>query len=103
MTQSATDKLLPCPFCGGDAVLGTWDNGYYSGYKVTCCVKISADADATKHQVIEKWNTRAVPDYVKQMVEAIRKAAEYINDGRPALADLELAMAINNLPEELRG
>ena len=68
-------ELKPCPFCGGEANIGsvkfseTSDQaklngrtvGYY-GQCVQCCCNLSFDIGrATKEQAITEWNTRINP------------------------------------------
>lgn len=46
-------KLLPCPFCGGEAELDE-----YCGKYVVFCKNSSCSWRETKEQAIEAWNTR---------------------------------------------
>ena len=48
------DELKPCPFCGGEAV-----RGMLSVWCSKCGVETEKDGDATKEELIEKWNTRS--------------------------------------------
>lgn len=53
-----TDKLLPCPFCGGEAKVK--DGG--PGNKYAQCVKCYACTDDHVHErAISAWNARAIP------------------------------------------
>lgn len=76
MTDNRTIELLPCPFCGGDAVLFTRDSAYW----VQCITKgdepmggcLNGTAVYKRHseipaldydpreKAIEAWNTRQV-------------------------------------------
>ena len=49
-------SLLPCPFCGGEAISRGSD---YEGYWVTCkgCMAFPYKKN-TREQAIEAWNTR---------------------------------------------
>ena len=56
-----TEKLKPCPFCGGEAVLD--DDFFYTdepAYIISCnkCYS-SSDVYDTEHEAIEAWNRRA--------------------------------------------
>lgn len=49
-------KLLPCPFCGGDARL----INFYGLYMVDCeTCRIATDTYHEKEDAIKTWNTRA--------------------------------------------
>ena len=73
-----TDKLKPCPFCGGEAevydyeskhdiydpdTLGYVDTEYYTKYGVGCvlCGCIVADRNS-ETEAIEAWNRRATDE-----------------------------------------
>jgi len=67
------DKLLPCPFCGGEAELDThqgyrsMSTGNIGNRVVVYCTKCDADMgtcvedvpDIHPNEVIERWNRRA--------------------------------------------
>ena len=71
-----TDKLKPCPFCGGNAKLITSapsklfsDEGETIHFKVKCdaddtgCIGAFVNLwEITKERAIEKWNRRAEND-----------------------------------------
>lgn len=62
-----TDKLLPCPFCGGEAeVFDYFNQGKQkTRWQVNCtkCMGAFGENDS-KHEAIEKWNKRVnVPLY----------------------------------------
>ena len=49
------DELKPCPFCGGEAVLGMDFDWFY-----VYCINCQAQIEKTyKEEAIEAWNRRA--------------------------------------------
>ena len=78
-----TDKLLPCPFCGGEATIS---DGGYSGEKFLArCRDLSCPAASgfirkTHDEAIAAWNRRAdhLPDATKMVSNAdrIRKTTD---------------------------
>lgn len=73
MSDNQTPKLLPCPFCGGEAMLG--QDPTHGSWAVQC---LGCDAEYISHQdpadvVAAGWNRRA--DLVPQVdVEGLRWA-----------------------------
>lgn len=64
--MTTTDKLLPCPFCGGDNVTVFGPVGWYRDYGIShsCAVFYNGTGDFTvgaksKAQAIAAWNRRA--------------------------------------------
>lgn len=61
MTHEVSD-LKPCPFCGADAYMWSWNYG-----TAIQCSKFDPDAHLiqvrgmTSTEAIERWNTRAEP------------------------------------------
>lgn len=55
-------KLLPCPFCGGEAIaedlLGDYWHVYCQQCKAGTSIFNESDLGNTKEQAIEAWNTR---------------------------------------------
>lgn len=112
MTDRQTE-LLPCPFCGylakEDEPLHKRDYSRVICTNGECGVHISADdLDDDFEVAAKKWNTRATPDYVKPLVEALRSIAY-----RPLGGDTETyfcgvnmqntaKQALLKLPEDLR-
>ncbi len=59
MTNSVTQDLLPCPFCGGPASVGATTTGYIVECNNAAC-EVNPDAFAKfKHSAIAAWNRRA--------------------------------------------
>ena len=66
--QCYDDRLLPCPFCGGKAILGKSDRypqeKRITGYSVFCenhnCIIAIADSQyaKTEKEIIDIWNNR---------------------------------------------
>ena len=48
-------KLLPCPFCGGNATISK-----YPGFYMARCLKCGVETNvfAMKEQAVDAWNTR---------------------------------------------
>lgn len=64
-----TDKLKPCPFCGGEA---KWFNTESKVYCVKCCCSTAAFID--KRDATKSWNTRKPMDrIVEQLEEEIKQ------------------------------
>jgi Lar family restriction alleviation protein len=66
--RQMTDKLLPCPFCGGDATLSSDSNVEHDReirYWIVRCQKALCDASVgescnfSRELAIDKWNSRA--------------------------------------------
>ena len=54
-----SEKLKPCPFCGSDAIMWSWNGGVVvecSKYN-QCCHRASVEGK-TEAEAIEKWNHR---------------------------------------------
>ena len=68
-------KLLPCPFCGGEAEMGE-DYSYWHGlllsYKPHCSkcgCNIGMFSDKT--EAIEKWNTRKPMERIVEIIKEV--------------------------------
>lgn len=60
-------KLLPCPFCGGEAVFYYDDvDSYAVGCKICCDVDPITTWEKTMESAAEKWNTRKPVDDVME-------------------------------------
>lgn len=87
-------KLLPCPFCGGEAnVYEQKHREYQSTYFVSCkgCHCKSMER-IEKDIVIEKWNTRKPIDNIMEQLEEEKEYSHsdfsrYINEYELSLDD----------------
>lgn len=60
-TFEAEAKLLPCPFCGGEGVIGTNEIDFEEWPDVTCndCgIWMDAIEGQGLPELVERWNTR---------------------------------------------
>lgn len=66
------DKLKPCPFCGGEAVLKDWKVAWENGATIKCmsCGKAISESvergNGWRDRTVAEWNTRARFEAVKQ-------------------------------------
>ena len=74
------DKLLPCPFCGGEAIVYTDEetNCYMIGCKSNCAVEPMTEWCETEENAIAQWNTRKPMERIVEQVEDKRE--EMLND-----------------------
>lgn len=65
------DKLKPCPFCGGKAIIDGCDETLW----ITICKKCNASIDykETKQDAIDAWNRRIEPTFTLDELDAIRR------------------------------
>ena len=53
------EKLLMCPFCGGEARIWKSDKGYRKDFSVSCLgCKVQGWIFRTEQEAINAWNTR---------------------------------------------
>ena len=72
-------KLLPCPFCGGEAILH--HNGLTEKDHVTCLDCYCRTKDSiTKEEAIKQWNTRKPMERIVERLE--EKKQEYLEGFR---------------------
>lgn len=77
-----SDELKPCPFCGGEALIGqTLDNAWYAMCAKDHCSKLECYW-RTKAEAITAWNTRA------PSADHIANAGKMITPGYEELEDL---------------
>lgn len=64
-----SDKLKPCPFCGGEArLIG------HSPYSITCCnCRTTTVICNTPDDAIDAWNNRVQPTFTPDELDAIRR------------------------------
>lgn len=79
-----TDKLLPCPFCGGAATADHQDNGVGSFWIVCDNVKGGCGCEGPYHQTPEDaeaaWNRRSPPPETNVAGDAAEHALEVFKD-----------------------
>ena len=66
-----SDKLKPCPFCGGKAIVSGCDDTLWSVICKKCAASI--DYNETKQEAIESWNLRIEPTFTLDELDAIRR------------------------------
>ena len=64
-------KLLPCPFCGGEAIKTAFSWGNISDeYSIKCTICGASTTVLKSEEVIKAWNTRKpIDDIVERLVE----------------------------------
>lgn len=70
MTQTPTDalRLVPCPFCSGEAEIVHIDEGENAGGSCVSCTKCQASSNVEfefKENFVSNWNRRAAPTGAK--------------------------------------
>lgn len=85
--EIASEELLPCPFCGGEAYIKEESDAFSGIYNVARCkecgVEVSVYVNMTKtfewnrQRVIEKWNRRPSPVQketdIGEVIESIKQ------------------------------
>lgn len=99
-----TDKLKPCPFCGGEATvydyeaeydiydpdtLGYVDTEHHTKYGVCCntCKAMMPEFNSEEAAIIS-WNNRSPMD---RIVEQLEKSAEGVKEKANTLPEIESA------------
>ena len=77
-----TDRLKPCPFCGGEAMALQNDEGYYyAGCKNAGCrgyVFYTFMHHPSEERAITAWNKRK-PIEIERVVEQLEREVEWAN------------------------
>jgi len=74
--ETMTDKPAPCPFCGGEALIGqTLDGAWYAWCAKDFCARLEAYW-RTEAEALTAWNARTVQ---AELVEALRDARTTIS------------------------
>ena len=80
------NKLLPCPFCGGEAKLikhfiVALDTEYRQVFCTSCCAKRPVEKFFTEEEAIKHWNTRKPMErIVEQLEESMNEAKNLWDD-----------------------
>lgn len=66
-----SNKLKPCPFCGGEAIIDGCDDTLW----IAICKKCNASIGykETKQEAIEEWNRRVQPTFTPDELDAIKR------------------------------
>ena len=66
-----SDKLKPCPFCGGHAIIDGCDDTLW----IVICKECNASIGykETEQEAIEAWNSRVQPTFTPDELDAIRR------------------------------
>ena len=66
-----SNKLKPCPFCGGHAIIDGCDDTLW----IVICKECNASIGykETKEEAIEEWNRRVQPTFTPDELDAIRR------------------------------
>lgn len=70
-------KLLPCPFCGGEAIV--YEDEQYNQYMIGCknCCAVEPMTEWTsKENAIAQWNTRKPMQEIVERLEEVSFLAE---------------------------
>lgn len=78
-----SDKLKPCPFCGGKAIIDGCDDTLW----ITICKKCNASIGykETKQDAIDAWNRRIEPTFTPDEIDIIARYMRQDFDGNGAL------------------
>ncbi len=65
-----SEKLLPCPFCGGKAEIGP--DEHYPDYPIIRCTGCGVYHFGS--HLVERWNRRVPPPTTKMIIDDLRRA-----------------------------
>lgn len=68
---SNTGKLMPCPFCGGEAVQG--QNRAWCGNFIPCPVSIIMDDDDQRSIPVDIWNNACAHKQIASLTERVKE------------------------------
>lgn len=77
------DKLKPCPFCGGEAIVDGCDDTLW----IVICKECNASIGhkETKEEAIEAWNKRIEPTFTPDEIDIIARYMRQDFEGNGAL------------------
>ena len=75
------DKLKPCPFCGGHAIIDGCDDTLWIVICKECNVSIGYKE--TECEAIDAWNKRVQPMFTPDERDAIKEMFEEHFEGKP--------------------
>lgn len=78
-----SDKLKPCPFCGGTPIVSGCDDTLWSVICKKCAASI--DYNETKQDAIIAWNSRVQPTFTPDELDLIARYMRQDFDGNGAL------------------
>ena len=71
------ERIKPCPFCGGEAVIHKSKFGYGVMCKTPFCCNLTSTHD-TKKEAIKTWNTRKPMERIVTDLEELR--ADFVGE-----------------------
>ena len=93
------NKLLKCPFCGGEAVIqGVRDRALCFALCVDCRMRTPSFQDL--ETAIRAWNTRTPMDNIVEKLEREKSKSIYDSDGAISVKDA-YAKSINIVKQEI--
>ena len=97
-----TDKLKPCPWCGSEAVMRSYESHLHANstmYSARCsnewCCKCPSGWHKSKKTATKRWNARASDDATQQIIKAVVQAWDVV-DGAGCPQRTEEGYLLNN-------